>query len=606
MEFAILGPLEVRDAGRPVRLGSFKQRVLLGLLLCHANRIVPADTLNDGLWGDDLPRTARKNLQVHVSTLRRAIGADREGQVTLAHTPPGYTLRVEAARLDVLRFQYLVRTGRQAARDGDTARAADLLGLAVGLWRGDVLPELAQVPAVAAEADRLGEQYLYAYEDWAESQLSLGRHTQVVTAVEELAQRHPLRERLRHAQMLALYRSGRQTEALAQFDDLRQRLARELGLQPSPVLARLYKAILAGDGSLDQVGPDRIAPLNLRVVRSRRGGLSRDLADFTGRSGEVGKLLAALDRSGSVTTLTGPPGIGKTVLAVHCAHRLGLRYPHGRVLAAMRTAGGQARTTPDLLADLLCALGVAGDPPADENERAVLLRESTAGRDLLFVLDDALTEAQVRPVLDAGDATVLVTSRRHLGGLGSTAHVSLPPMPPVESLEMLSRIVGAGRVEEEPGAAARLVAICGGLPLLVRIVGTKLRTLEHLSLGRYAERLDDEVQLLDELQTGDLAVVSRLAQWYGDQTPQDRMVLNRLAALPAAAGTADDIAAALGTDTSSGERAIERLIEAHLVTAHPRLAGRPTYEVQPLLRAFIRQRNGAPAPLSRPASGLAG
>jgi len=590
LNFGILGPLEICEPDRPIPLGALKQRVVLGLLLCNANRIVPVQALSHALWSGDPPRSASKNLQVYVSTLRRAIGAGRGDAVTLAHTPPGYTLRLAAPHLDALRFHDLVQAGRRASRAGDYPRAVDVLGRAVDLWRGPALPDLRQVPAVATAAEQLDEQYLYACEDWLEAQLAIGCHTQVVEAADELVRANPTRERLRHTQMLALYRCGRQTEALTQFDDLRQRLAREVGLQPSPVLTRLYQAILDGDRSLDLASPTRVAPGNVYVVPSLHAGLTRDTADFTGRSRVTAELLGELERPGSVIVLTGPPGIGKTTLAVHCVHRLGSRYPHGRVITALRAVEGTPRSTVDILADLLRATGTDEVPTAEAGELAAALRRSVAGRDLLFVLDDAVDEYQVRPLIAAvGDATVLVTSRWHLGGLDSTHRLSLPPMSAGESLELLRRVAGAGRVEAESSAASRLVAICGGSPLVVRIVGAKLRALPHLSVARYAERLGDETGLLDELAAGDPQIVPRLARWYQDLAPQDRTVLHCLAALPGGGGTVAALADALGTDALAAERAMERLIEAHLATVRRP----PRHEVTPLLRVFLRQHAAA-------------
>jgi len=243
LKFGILGPLEAQEAGQHLYIGSHKQRVVLALLLCRANRIVSTVALDDAVWGATPPRTAHKNLQVYVSALRKTIGT---GGPRLLHTPPGYTLRIEPEQLDVLQFHKFVEAGRRAASAGDAVTAASLLGQAIRVWRGPVLPELASVPAIAAEAKRLWDQYLYAYEDWAETMVDLGHHVQVVEGIDRLARRYPFRERLRRCQLLALYRSGRPTEALAQFEALRQLLARELGLSPSPVLARLYESILAG------------------------------------------------------------------------------------------------------------------------------------------------------------------------------------------------------------------------------------------------------------------------------------------------------------------------------------------------------------------------
>ena len=264
MGFAVLGPLTVSRGGHQLDPGPFKQRVVLGLLLCRANQMVSTDALSNALWEGTPPRTARKNLQVYVATVRKLVGpypGPAEAPVRLLHTPPGYTLCVGPEQLDALRFQELARAGRQAARTDAPSTAAELLGQALELWRDMVLPEMAAVPAIAAEAQRLHERYVDVYEDWAEAKLTLGQHLQVAEGIDELARRYPLRERLRRAQMIALYRCGRQTEALAHFDTVRQMLARELGLQPSPMLTRLYEAILVADPALELADASRLVPV---------------------------------------------------------------------------------------------------------------------------------------------------------------------------------------------------------------------------------------------------------------------------------------------------------------------------------------------------------
>jgi len=281
LRLSILGNLQASRDGIGLDLGPAKQRMVLSMLLLHANRAVSFADLGDALWSDDPPRTARKCIQVYVSLLRKILGQDTDegvgpgadaarayglprgsvaprphdtADVTVLSRPPGYELHVEAERVDALLFRALVREGRLAADTGDTAASADLLGRAIRLWRGPVLPEHAEVPAIAAEAARLRELYLSAYEDWAEAELALGHHAELLDGLNDVVREHPLRERLCHAEMTALFRCGRRSEALARFDAMRQLLAHELGLRPSPVLGRLYQAILSGDPGRGDLG----------------------------------------------------------------------------------------------------------------------------------------------------------------------------------------------------------------------------------------------------------------------------------------------------------------------------------------------------------------
>ncbi|MEU8185943.1 AfsR/SARP family transcriptional regulator [Micromonospora carbonacea] len=596
MKIKILGPLEMSAAGRQVDCDAMKPRTMLGLLLCQANRAVPLSVLREALWDDAPPRTAHKNLQSYVSTLRALL----TDSVPLVHRPPGYLLRVGPEELDALRFVDLARQGRLAARNGHPETAADLLGQAIRLWRGPVLPDLVSVPAIAAGATQLRERYLVAYEDWAEASLALGRHADLIDGLDELCWEHPFRERLRHAQMLALYRAGRQTEALAQYDTIRQALARELGLTPGPLLTRLHEAILAGDRSLDIEPPGRTRTAAPRCAATE-ADLARTVADFTGRDREAGVLLNILGAPApaAVVTVTGAAGVGKTALAVHCAHRLGSRYPDGRVLVRLRAPDGSPRTEADLVAELLQGLG-HGPVPTDGPTPAALLREATAARRVLFVLDDAAGEEQVGSLLcAAGDAAVLVTSRRRLM-IDAAVHLRLEPMTVTESVSLLGRRIGAQRVAAEGAAAARLAGVCGGLPLAVRVVGAKLAALPHLSLSRYADRITGEGQVLDQLRAGDHQVYTRLTQWLGEATPDDRAALRRLAALDGAEFTLDDAAAVLGVDTARAEGTVERLIESHFVEARAAEvqahAAAPTLlALAGLLRALLREGDALPA-----------
>ena len=268
--FSLLGPLEVRSAAEPVMAGPLKQRIALAILLCHANKVVPVSDLSDAIWGTDTPRTAHKNLQVHISLLRGLLFPG-DGAERLAYRYPGYRIQVGPAELDVLAYQQLVRDGRGAARHGDIQLAASTLHRALRMWRGDALADLASVPAVGAEAAHLNNHRAAVYEDWAEAELQLGNHALILEEIEEMVRRHPTRERLRRVQLLALSRSGRHVEALAEYDDLRVTLSREFGLEPSGALQHLYQAILSGQpGGGAARGSGRSDTARLAAAQGRR------------------------------------------------------------------------------------------------------------------------------------------------------------------------------------------------------------------------------------------------------------------------------------------------------------------------------------------------
>jgi predicted ATPase/class 3 adenylate cyclase/DNA-binding SARP family transcriptional activator len=245
-DFRILGPLEVRDGDREVRLGGGKQRALLALLLVNANRTLAIDSIVDGLWGEDVPETAPKMVQIYVSKLRRVLAPG-----TLHTRPPGYALRLEPDELDLQRFERLVADARASLEAGRAEQASAGLREALELWRGPALAEFASEPFATAEAARLEELRISALEGRLEADLRLGRHADLVGELESLIARFPLREGLRQQHMLALYRSGRQAEALAAYQEARQALAGELGIEPSPALRELERRILQQDSSLD-------------------------------------------------------------------------------------------------------------------------------------------------------------------------------------------------------------------------------------------------------------------------------------------------------------------------------------------------------------------
>src|SRR5215218_1454775 len=316
MRFGVLGPLEVIAESGPVPLGGQKQRVLLALLLTRPGRVVSVDALVQGLWGDDPPRSADKTLQSYVVHLRHALEPDRPrgmAGTVLVTRQPGYLLRVEPGELDAARFEELATHGRRLLAAGAAEAAAATLREALALWRGEAFEEFPQVDACAAEAARLAELRLGAGEERVEADLALRRHRELLAELEDLTRQHPLRERLWGQLLLALYRCGRQAEALLAYQRARATLVEELGIEPGVELRRLHTAILAQDPGL------LTAPL------------------FVGREAELGWLQAAWARAsrghGGIVLVSGPAGIGKTRLAAefaHTVHQEGALVLYGR------------------------------------------------------------------------------------------------------------------------------------------------------------------------------------------------------------------------------------------------------------------------------------
>jgi len=313
VEFRILGPLEVEGATGEIQLGGRKPRSLLALLLLHANEVVSARRLIELLWDDEPPADAAKALQVHVSRLRRALGPE---DVLQTHGG-GYLLRVGAESFDLSRFEEHASTGRRLLAAGDFAGARSALGAALELWRGAPLADLASEPFAGPEISRLEELHLVATEERIEADLMLGAHASLVGELEALVARHPLRERLRGQLMLALYRCGRQAEALLAYRDARSALVDELGIEPGKPLQKLEQAILRQDSALELTA-ETTAPAVPRPGR-RAAGI------FVGRERELEELSGALEDAaagrGRLFLISGDTGVGKTRLSDELASR---------------------------------------------------------------------------------------------------------------------------------------------------------------------------------------------------------------------------------------------------------------------------------------------
>ncbi|MEY9836233.1 BTAD domain-containing putative transcriptional regulator [Streptacidiphilus sp. EB103A] len=558
LRFSVLGPLAAEAHGRALPLGPPKQRLVLAMLLCHPNAPVPLDLLTDAVWNEGPPQTARKNLRVYVSALRRTLAeAGADGRLVL-HAG-GYLLRLAESELDSMQLQALARAGREAADSGDPERAARLLHQAMDLWAGPPLPELACSEPVQNEVARLTLRHVALCEDWAEVALEAGQAREVAEVAGELAEQHPLRERLRALRMTALHRSGRRAEAMADYDEVRHCLSRELGLSPSPALESVYRSILADQGAdsgpTGAVGTDRRrrAPVELPT----------DTADFTGHGKLLAELLGAAV-GGGTTVVVGPAGAGKTALSVRAAHRLAEEFPGGRIYVRLRGIDGTPRSLASVTAQLHAHMRGPGEAAHDPDRAAAHWRAWLADRRALVVLDDAPDEACVRPLLPGtGRSAVVVTARTQLAGLAPAGRVQLPPLSAAEALELLGRFIGTGRVLCDRPAAERIVAACGLLPLAVRVAGLKLAVLRHLPLAEYADRLADPQAVLDELAVGDVDVRSHAADaWRQLDTPR-RFALRQLARLPLSRTfTVADAAAVLSSSQRETRRELELMIEA--------------------------------------------
>ena len=328
LEIRLLGPFEVLAGGTIADVGGSKRQALLAMLALRQGRVVDVDALVDGLWGEELPAAPRNALHHHIARLRAALGEE-----PIVGSPDGYALK--GAHVDAVRFEELLAETRSALRDGDVLAAADAVASALALWRGPALQGLTGTAWFGAEARRLETLRVDALEEHFEVRLALGEHRELAPALRSALADNPFRERLWGQLMLALYRSGRQADALETFQEARRVLSDELGLEPGPELRRLQEAILAHDPAIAAVP----------VGRRRRGNLPAPSTSFVGREDELGEV-AALLHEHRLVTLTGPPGVGKSRLAVETARSLEREFPDGIWLVDFARAGGAAGRRP--------------------------------------------------------------------------------------------------------------------------------------------------------------------------------------------------------------------------------------------------------------------
>ncbi|MFE7572041.1 BTAD domain-containing putative transcriptional regulator [Streptomyces sp. NPDC057539] len=599
MRFQLLGPLSIAEGHDVVVLKPSKPSSLLAALLLHPGSVVSTGYLLRALWDEDQPATARAALQSCVLRLRRIFAKYGVTGNAIEAVPGGYRMNADADTLDLVRFRALVRAADDA---GDAEGELYRLKEALTLWQG---PLLANVPSPMLHRDEvpgLTEERLRTLERACDIELALGRCRQVLVDLWETARRHPGRERFSEQLIEALYRTGRQSEALSEYRSVKGRLKEELGIDPGPSLQRLELSILRGDDlgplALDP-GLDRTAPppggRGAPALAARTEPLAiaapapatapapapppvplapavrpvPPVPSFTGRTAERAAINARLTAGSPDTTvvvLSGAPGIGKTALAQQAAHDAQDSFPGGVFILAMTREDGSPVTPAEALAHL---------PPPGAADGATLL-----------VLDDVTSPDQVRPLLPAAvGSAAIVTSRRGLAGLmathGGSVH-RLSTLEPAESRQLLAAALGADRVAAEPEAAAELGLICGHFPLSLRIAAARLLTRPGLRIADcvawLAEDLPARLSLADDPR---LSVPQVFGGALRRLEPRWQEAFHRL-------GDHEGLllpSHALG-DSPEAEEALERLADAGLLEEGPP----GPYRIHRLLKIYARQQ----------------
>ena len=574
VQVRLLGSVDVTVGGVARPVSGLRRKGVLAVLGLAAGEVVSADRLIDIVWGDDAPATVANALQSNVSYLRGVLGS----RSAIVAREQGYLLDLGPEATDLRVAERLIRQSRQAP---DPAAGAACLREALALWRGEPLADVAGLPWLRAQAQRLADLRLQAVHGLVEARLALGEHAQLLPELERLSQQHPFDEHLHGQLMIALYRSGRQADALMAYRRLREQLGEELGIDPGPRLRELEAAILRQDDAL------RPRPVATRPSAAATAGERQDAgatagerpgagataggppapaqlpgtADgFVGRDAQLAQLdsvlgsvldsaldsgLGAASPSGGAPGLTiavigGTAGVGKTSLAVHWAHRARHHFPGGQLYLNLR---GYATSPPvepvQALAQFLRALGVAAERvPLDVDEAAAMYRTLLADRRMLIVLDNAASPDQVRPLLPGGrGCLVLVTSRDRLGGLVASdgaRPLALDVLGGGEAHALLTEVLGERRAGAEPHAVAELARVCGFLPLALRIAAANLVLRPGIAVAAYVAELREGNRLAALQVDGDenAAVRTAFDRSYGALKPDERRVFRLLGLVP--------------------------------------------------------------------------
>jgi DNA-binding SARP family transcriptional activator len=528
LRFAVLGPVRAWLGDTELDLGARQQRAVLAALLLADGRQVSLGALVDALWGPEPPKAAVGTVRTYVSRLRHLLAASvPDGvQEMIQSAADGYVLHVRPAAVDLNLFLQWTAQAREARSAGDQAQAAVFLRDALALWRGD---PLAGLPGEYAESQRvrLTELRMAALEERLALDIDRGGHVAATAELQTLLAAHPLRERLSELLMLALYRAGRQADALTVFSNVRRILNEELGIDPGPALQDLHQRILQTDEGLIGATKHQSTAMSQRPAEQpglpmhplvQPAQLPADLPAFTGRRAELVQLNSLLDPGAPfpstvvISAIDGMAGIGKTALAVHWAHQVADQFPDGQLYVDLRgfDPSGKVMTPGEALRCFLDALGVAPQRlPYSLEAQAGLYRSLLNGRRVLVLLDNARDVEQVRPLLPASPGClVIVTSRQQLTGLITTHDaraLTLGAFSPDEARDALARRLGDRRLAADPAALAEVIELCAGLPLATALVAARATVYRDLPMAMIATELRDASTRLDALSADDTA-----------------------------------------------------------------------------------------------------
>ena len=585
----LLGPVDVVINGELRPIHGLRRKAVLAALALRQGEVVSVDWLVEVVWGASAPSTSRNTLQSHVSYLRGVLGSKN----AIFAQPPGYLLDLNYGT-DVRHAERLLRQARQSAEPKKTVQD---LTTALNLWRGQPLADVSGQPWLDEQAERLDVLRVEITRALYEARMSAGEHRALVPELEQLAAEHPLDEQIQAQLMLALYRSGRQADALAVYQRIRHDLIENLGVDPSQALRDLEIAILRQDPAIDRLAQS--GGFSRRTARPPVPAQLPSAPAFVGRQEELVSLDALIPGapdssetrrssetrgssqtepdSAAIAVLSGTPGVGKTALAVYWAQRVSAQFPGGQLFANLQgfDPGGAAQEPGDVLRRFLEAFGVPESRiPADLAAQAGLYRSTLAGKRVLVVLDNARDAKQVRPLLPGSPGCMaLVTSRNRLAGLVATegaTSLTLDLLTAADARELLTRRLGSARVAREPDAVDDIIAGCARLPLALTVAAARAATAPHFPLAAVASELRGGSRALDPFHAGDTASdVRSVFSWSYRALTADAARLFRLVglhngpdfSLPAAASMA-------AIEPGRAQALLAELTRAHLIAEH--------------------------------------
>ncbi|WET81106.1 BTAD domain-containing putative transcriptional regulator [Amycolatopsis sp. QT-25] len=601
-ELRVLGQVELRVDGRMVEVGHARQRCVLAVLLVEANRVVTMEQLLDRVWADRLPYKARQVASNYVSRLRQVLTP--AGDVAVVRRGGGYVLEVDPEAVDLLRFRHLV----QQARDADDVRALVLLEEATGLWRGEPFAGL-DTQWLAAVRAGLERERVAARLDRIDVALCCGRHTEVLPELFALVEQEDVDERVAAQFMLALYRAGRTTDALAHYRQLRARLIEQLGTEPGTALRDLHQRILGTDLALAPPSTSTTRGTAAKAEQPVPRHLPAPPRWFTGRDTELDRLDEALTagpdenplRSGTgsgtrtagtvlISAIGGAGGIGKTWLALAWAHRHAEQFPDGQLFVDLHGfSPTQEPMAPEVaVRRFLDALGIdPGRIPTDLDAQAALYRSLVAGRRMLIVLDNAAAAEQVVPLLPGSPAcTVLITGRTRLASLidrYGARHLTLDVLTPQEARALLAARLGADRVAAEASAVDELVELCGGYPLALTIAARDASTRPGIPLAEITAELRElDLEMLDH-DTDPAASLPAVLSWSLRRLKNEQRTVFALLGIAPGPDVGLPAAASLtGLSQLHTSKILGALEDASLLTRQPR----SRYTMHDLIRGY--------------------